>query len=54
MSRGAAKCRNELRCDYSARDAIEDLKLAIRAAADSRNREEPSRGRRPWDISRKW
>ena len=54
MSRGVAKCQNELRWDYSARDAIADLELTIKAAADSRNREEPRRGRRPWDISRKW
>lgn len=54
MAKRAAKCRNSLRWDYSAKDAIEDLDLAIKAAEASRNREEPRRGRRAWDISRKW
>lgn len=54
MARRAAKGRNSLRWDYSAKDAIEGLDLAIKAAAASRNREEPRRGRRAWDISRKW
>jgi hypothetical protein len=50
----AAPCRNSLRWDYSAKDAIEDLELAIKAAEASRNREEPRRGRTSWYISRKW
>lgn len=54
MSRGAAPCRNSLRWDYSAKDAIEDLELAIKAAEAFRNREEPRRGRTSWYISRKW
>lgn len=54
MSRGAAPCRNSLRWDYSAKDALEDLDLAIKAAEASRNREEPRRGRSRWEISRKW
>jgi hypothetical protein len=49
-----ATCRNSLRRDYSAKDAIEDLELAIKAAEASRNREEPRMGKTSWHISRKW
>lgn len=54
MATKAAQCRNSLRWDYSAKDAIEDLDLAIKAAEASRNREEPRRGKTSWYISRKW
>lgn len=47
-------CKNRLSIHYTCRDAIEDLQLAIRAAEAQRNKEEPRRGRSPWDISRKW
>lgn len=53
MYRGAALCRNALRWDYSARDAIEDLELAIKAADATRNKEPASHGRTAWDIPRK-
>lgn len=54
MSSGAALCRNALRWDYSARDAIEDLELAIKAAEADRNKEPARTGRRACDIPRKW
>ena len=36
MSRGAALCCNALRWDYSARDAIEDIELSIKAEEATR------------------
>lgn len=44
-------CHNKLNYNYNARDAIEDLELAIRKAEASRNTEAP---RTRFYIGRKW
>ncbi len=43
-----AICRNRLNNDYTARDAAEDLQLAINAAEAQRNKEPARRGARIW------
>lgn len=44
-------CRNRLNNDYTARDAVEDLQLAIQGAEAQRNKEPARNGALIW---RKW
>lgn len=46
-------CHNRLRFDYNCKDALEDLKIAIKAAESTRN-QEPSRKNGRLAIERKW
>jgi len=46
-------CHNRLRFDYNCKDALDDLKIAIKAAESTRN-QEPSRKNGRFAIERKW
>ena len=46
-------CHNNLRSDYNCKDALEDLKIAIKAAEATRNQEQ-SRKNGKFTIERKW
>lgn len=46
-------CHNRLRFDYNCKDALDDLKIAIKAAEATRN-QEPSRKNGRFAIERKW
>lgn len=48
------KCHNRLSYNYSCKDAIEDLNMAIQKSEAQRNKEEPRRSRGSWFIQRKW